>query len=134
MTEQEFKTKATELIKLMINTVADKEYTKLVLSIPPKSSWADWNDTEPTPENGCLGFGQWLDEQLAMWEEDYDEKFVVDHFEESCLLGEIELENDNTSFVTYCPTNAGEELDFCFEIEFKVEEDGQITAVFDVNV
>lgn len=38
MTEQEFKTKATELIRLMINTIADKEYTKLVLSIPPKSS------------------------------------------------------------------------------------------------
>ena len=68
-----------------------------------------------------------------MWEEDYDEKYVVDHFDESCL-DEIELENDNTSFVTYRPTNAGEELDFWFEIEFKVEEDGRITAIFDVNI
>lgn len=133
MTEQEFRTKATELIRLMVDTIADREYIKLLSSIPPKSSWADWNDAEPTPENGCLGFGQWLDEQLAMWEEDYEEKYVVDHFDESCL-DEIELENDNTSFVTYRPTNAGEELDFWFEIEFKVEEDGRITAIFDVNI
>ena len=25
---------------------------------------------EPTPENACLGFGKWLVEQLALWEED----------------------------------------------------------------
>ncbi|MDE6620900.1 MAG: hypothetical protein K2K74_10525, partial [Lachnospiraceae bacterium] len=104
MTEQEFKAKAIKLIKLMVDTIADKEYTKLVSSIPPKTSWSSWNDAEPTPENGCIGFGQWLDEQLAMWEEDYDEKFVVDHFEESCLLYEIEPENDNTDLVTYRPT------------------------------
>ena len=83
MTEQEFKAKAAELIQLMVNTIADKEYTNLVSSIPPKSSWSSWNDTEPTPENGCLGFGQWLDEQLAMWEEDHDEKLVVDHLEQT---------------------------------------------------
>lgn len=133
MTEQEFRTKALGLIRLMVDTIADREYIKLLSSIPPEYSWADWNDAEPTPENGCLGFGQWLDEQLAMWEEDYDEKYVVDHFDEACL-GEIELENDNTSFVTYHPTNAGKELDFWFEIKFKVEEDGRITAIFDVNI
>ena len=83
MTEQKFKAKATELIKLMVNTIADKEYTKLVSSIPPKPSWASFNDAEPTSENDCLGFGKWLDEQLAMWEEDEDKKFVVDHFNES---------------------------------------------------
>lgn len=38
MTEQEFKAKAAELIKLMADTVADKEFTKLVTSIPPKPS------------------------------------------------------------------------------------------------
>lgn len=37
MIESEFKTKAQELIKLMVDTIADKEYTKLVSSIPPKS-------------------------------------------------------------------------------------------------
>ena len=52
MIESEFKTKAQELIKLMVDTIADKEYTKLVSSIPPKSSWASFIDTEQTSENG----------------------------------------------------------------------------------
>lgn len=64
MIESEFKTKAQELIKLMVDTIADKEYTKLVSSIPPKSSWASFIDTEQTSENACLGFGKWLVEQL----------------------------------------------------------------------
>lgn len=132
MTEQKFKAKATELIKLMVDTIADKEYIKLVSSIPPKPSWASFNDTEPTPENDCLGFGKWLDEQLAMWEEDEDKKFVVDHFNESCL-DEIELEDNNTSFVSYRPTSFGEELDFWFEIDFEVKDE-QIIAIFDVNL
>lgn len=132
MTEQEFKAKATELIKLMVDTIANKEYTKLISIIPPKPSWSSFIDAEPTLENDCLGFGRWLNEQLAIWEEDEDKKFVVDHFNESCL-GEIELENDNTSFVTYSPTSFGEELDFWFEIDFEVKGE-QITAIFDVNI
>lgn len=132
MTEQKFKAKATELIKLMIDTIADKEYIKLVSSIPPKPLWASFSDAELTPENDCLGFGKWLDEQLAMWEEDEDKKFVVDHFNESCI-DEIELEDDNTSFVSYRPTSFGEELDFWFEINFEVKDE-QIIAIFDVNL
>ena len=68
MVESGFKTKAQELIKLMVDTIADKEYAKLVSSIPPKLSWAAFIDAEPTSENACLGFGKWLVEQLAMWE------------------------------------------------------------------
>ena len=132
MTQREFKARATELIKLMIDTIADKEYIKLVSSIPPKPSWASFNDAEPTPENDCLGFGKWLDEQLAMWEKDEDKKFVVDHFNESCI-DDIELEDDNTSFVSYRPTSFGEELDFWFEIDFEVKDE-QIIAIFDVNL
>lgn len=132
MIEQEFKAKATELIKLMVDTIADKEYIKLTSIISPKPSWASYNDAEATPENICLGFGQWLDEQLVMWEEDYDKKFVVDHFDQSCL-DSIELRNDKTSFVTYRPTSLGEELDFWFEIDFKVKNE-QIIAMFDVNI
>ena len=58
-----------ELIQLMVDTIANKEYAKLVSSIPPKLSWASFIDAEPTAENACLGFGTWLGEQLAMWEE-----------------------------------------------------------------
>ncbi len=135
MTGSGFKAKAQELIKLMIDTIADKEYAKLVSSIPPKLSWASYIDAEPTSENACSGFGRWLDEQLAMWEEDEDKKFVVDHFKKSCMedLNGSRLEAYNRDVVSYLPTSFGERLDFWFEIEFTVEG-GQIAAVFDVNI
>ena len=135
MIESEFKTKAQELIKLMVDTIADKEYTKLVSSIPPKSSWASFIDTEQTSENACLGFGKWLVEQLAMWEEYEDKKFVVDHFQKSCMedIHEARLETDKRDMVSYSPTSFGKQLDFWFEIEFFIEN-GQIKAVFDVNI
>lgn len=132
MTEQELKAKSIELIQQMVNTISNKEYTALAAAIAPKLSWADFIDAEPTLENACLGFGQWLDGQLALWEEDYGKKFVVDNFNESCL-DEIALKEDNTSFVTYSPTSLGEELDFWFEIELEAK-DGQIAASFDVNI
>ncbi len=129
MIKQAFQVKATKLIQLMIDAIAEKEYTTLVYIIPPNLSWAN---AEPTPENACLGFGEWLDEQLTMWEEDYNKKYVVDHFNTSCLE-KIELKDDNTSFVTYRPTSFEEELNFWFEIDFKVEGE-QVTAIFDVNI
>lgn len=133
MVELEFKSKAQELIKLMVDTIADKEYTKLVSTIPPKLSWAI--DAEPTPENACLGFGKWLIEQLAMCEEDYDKEFVVDYFNKSCMedIDKLSLKTDNRVIVCYNPTSLGEPLDFWFEIEFFFEN-GQMAAVFDVNV
>ena len=133
MADLELKSKAQELIKLMVDTIADKEYAKLIFSIPPKLSWA--MDAEPTPEHAYLGFGKWLDEQLAMWEEDYDKEFVVDHFNRCCMEGidELNLETNNRVIVSYNPTSLGEPLDFWFEIEFFVEN-GQIAAVFDVNI
>lgn len=139
MAKVEFKSKAEELIKLMVDTIADKEYAKLVSSIPPKLSWASYIDAEQTLENACLGFGKWLVEQLAMWEEDEGKKFVVDHFEKSCMedIGEEELEEEFEIYKScemyYKPTSFGEQLDFWFEIEFFIEN-GQIKAVFDVNI
>lgn len=101
MAKAEFKSKAEELIKLMVDTIADKEYAKLVSSIPPKLSWASYIDAEQTLENACLGFGKWLVEQLAMWEEDEGKKFVVDHFEKSCMenIHEERLEIDKRDMV-----------------------------------
>ena len=77
MAEAEFKIKAQELIGLMVDTIANKDYAKLVSSIPPKLSWAAYINAEPTAENACLGFGKWLVEQLAVWEEDETKKFVM---------------------------------------------------------
>ncbi len=124
-----------ELIQLMVDTIANKEYAKLVSSIPPKLSWASFIDAEPTAENACLGFGQWLDEQLAMWEEDEDKKFVVDPFKKSCMedINEARLEMERRDMVCYNPTSFGERLDFWFEIEFFME-DGRLKAEFDVNI
>lgn len=135
MTEQTFKAKAIELMQQMVDAIADKDYAKLIHSIPPKTSWASFQDADPTLENACLGFGKWLEEQLAMWDEDEDKAFAVDHFDASCIedIEDLELEDDDTAFVTYNPTSAGEPLDCWFEIEFKVEGE-QVTAVFDVNV
>ncbi len=129
MTKQEFAAKATELIQLMVDTIADKNFIKLTSSIPPRSLWASFIDAQATPENGCLGFGKWLNELLAIWEDEYDKKFVIDHFSASCL-DKKELREGN--IVTYHPTSFGEKLDFWFEIDFKVENE-QLTAVFDIN-
>lgn len=129
MTEQEFKTRATELVKSIVNNIADKKYDELAAVAEINSSWIKEGQTK---EQAFLEFGKWLDEQLAMWAEDEEREFVIDRFDEACL-DDIELEEDNTSFTTYNPTNSGEELDFWFEIDFKVEENGQITATFNVN-
>ena len=133
-----FKTKAQELIELMVDTIADKEYANLVSGIPPKLSWASYIKAEPSSENACLGFGKWLVEQLAMWEEYEDKEFVVDHFQKSCMdeideTDETRLETNNRDILCYNPTSFGEGLDFWFEIEFFMEN-GQIKAVFDVNL
>lgn len=138
MAEFDLKTKAEELVKQMVDTIADKDYTKLVSSIPPNLSWASFIDAEPTSENACLGFEKWLVEQLAMWEEDYDKKFVVDHFNKSCMENvdesdESRLETVNRTIITYSPTSFGESLDFWFEIEFSIKS-GQLVAVFDINI
>jgi len=129
MTEQGFKIKATELVKVIINNIADKKYAELAAVAQIHSSWVEAGQTQ---EQAFLEFGKWLDEQLAMWAEDEEKEFVIDRFDEACL-GDIELEEDNTSFTTYNPTNSGEELDLWFEISFKVEENERITATFNVN-
>ena len=129
MTEQEFKAKALELIRTIVNYIADKKYAELALVAEINSSWIKSGQTQ---EQAFLEFGKWLDEQLAMWEEYEERPFVIDHFDESCL-DDIELEDNNTSFTTYNPTNSGEELDIWFEINFKAEENDKITAVFNVN-
>lgn len=132
MTNQEFEAKSVELVQGMINTMAAKEYAKLALSLPPKASWASYIDAEETVGNGCLGFGKWVTEQLALWEEDYDKKFVIDPFCAPCL-DKLRFRKDRSAFTVYRPASFGEELDFWFEIELE-EKDGQITGFFDVNI
>ena len=61
MTQQEFNAKATELIKEMVNAIADKDFPRLAASIPPKLAWAGQMGADKTVENACLGFGKWLE-------------------------------------------------------------------------
>ena len=129
MTEQEFKVKAEEIVKYIVNNIADKKYAELASVARIDSSWIKSGQTQ---EQAFSEFGEWLDEQLSMWEEDEERKFVVDKFDKSCLA-DIELEKDNTSFTTYNPTSFGEELDLWFEIKFCVDKNEQITATFNVN-
>ncbi len=129
MTEWEFKTKAAGLVKSIVNNIAAKKYTELAYFARIDPSWVKPGQTQ---EQAFSDFGEWLDGQLSMWEEDEERKFVVDGFDESCL-DDIELDEDNTSFTTYNPTNSGEELDIWFEIKFGLDENGQITATFNVN-
>jgi len=133
MTEQEFQEKARELVRDMVNTIAKKKYKELLSSIPPKPSWAAFIDAEPTPENACLGFGKWLDEQLAMWSEDEGKPFVVDPFDEDRFEKPRPM-GEGMASADYQPASHGEELDFWFEIDFQLKKDGQVTAVFDVNI
>lgn len=130
MKEQEFTIKATELVKSIINNIADKKYAELASVAQINSSWVKSGQTQ---EQAFAEFGKWLDEQLAMWAEDEEREFVIDRFDESCLE-EIEPEDDNRAFVTYNPTNSGEELDLWFEIDIKAEENERMTATFNVNL
>ena len=129
MTEQEFVVKATELIKQIVDAIADKEYAKIAAFAQIDSSWIDPGKTQ---EDGFLEFGEWFNEQLVMWEEYENRSFVVDHFNESCL-GKIEMEKDQT-LVTYDPTNSGEALDCWFEIRLEVDDNEQMLATFNVNI
>lgn len=80
-------------------------------------------------------FGEWLNEQLAMWEEEEERPFKIDYFEESCIEDmEDFAENQTYAMATYLPTNAGERLDLWFEIAFSIENNGEITAELNVNV
>lgn len=129
MTEQEFIVRAKDLVKHIVDSIADKEYRKLAHFTQINSNWRKAGQTQ---EAAFVEFGEWLDEQLAMWEQDEERKFVIDHFNESCLE-KIEVDN-NQSLVTYNPTNAGEELDLWFEIDFKIENDSHIISTFNVNL
>ena len=129
MNEQDFILKATDFVKRIVDAIADKKYAQLSSFVQIDSSWVEPGQTQ---EAAILAFGEWLDEQLAIWAEDEEREFVVDPFREDCLE-DIELEGDS-SFVTYNPTNSGEYLDLWFEIKFKIEKSGQIKATLNVNI
>lgn len=132
MTQQEFTAKATEIIRQTVDALADKEYEKLASFLRLAPSWIEEGQTL---QEAFVEFGEWLDGQLAMWEEEEEKPFQIDHFEESCIEDMEDFsENQTSAMVTYLPTNAGERLDLWFEIAFSIENDGELTAELNVNV
>lgn len=129
MTEQEFVVVATKIVQQIIDSIAEKEYVNLASYAQIDSSWVQ---SGQTPEEAFVSFGEWLDEQLAMWEEYEEKRFVIDHFDESCLE-DISF-RDNRAFVVYNPTNSGERLDLWFEIDFDITSDGKLNVKFNVNI
>jgi len=130
MTEKEYAAAATEIVKRIVDCIADGEYAAIAPYAEIDPSWGDPGQTQPEVYES---FGEWLDEQLAMWEEDEEKGFVVDHFDESCIDEEISFEG-NRALVSYSPTNDGEKLDLWFEIDFRIADDGKLKAKFNVNV
>lgn len=131
---EEYKKQMIELVKEFVNAVAEKEYGKLH-SIAWTESWCRDGETQ---EEGFLSFGTWLDDQLSLWAEDEGRPFVVDGFNIEYLdFGEENPvpSSDGTLFcATYQPTNTGEQLDFWFELDGKLREDGTLFLVFDLNM
>lgn len=132
MTQQEFTVKATNMIKQMIDIIADKEYEKLASFVRPS-----WNTKGETLTEAFMEFGEWIDGQLEMWEEYEGRKFVIDHFDESCMeeLDFHSLEKQNFTMTTYQPTNQGEDIaEFWFEIAFTIENNEEIIAELNINI
>ena len=113
-----------------MNNIADKKYAELASIAKIDDSWIDEGQTQ---EQAFMSFGKWLDEQLAMWAEDEEREFVVDHFDASRLDDEIEVEDDDRAFASYSPTNSGEQLDLWFEFDFEIGDDEKVAAKFNVN-
>ncbi len=129
MTGNEFMLSIKGLAQQIVDAVAKKEYGKLADFALIDSSWIKSGQTQ---EEAFEELGEWLDEQLAMWEEDEGRTYVIDLFDEQCL-GNIELNGDK-AFVEYSPTNSGEQLDLWFELDFSIETGGQIKVIFNVNI
>ncbi len=129
MKEQDFIIETTKSVRKIIDAIADKEYARLASFARIDSSWVKPGHTQ---EAAILDFGKWLDEQLDIWAEDEGRDFEIDHFRADCL-DEIELEGKR-SFTTYNLTSAGEQLDLWVEFRLKIEDDGQIRTIFNVNI
>lgn len=128
MTEQQFKIKATQNVKQIINYISNKEYSDLLTVTTIHSSWYDEGET---PTDGIKSFKEWLEEQLEMWSEDEGIEFVIDDFDEEQL--DIMHFEGSRGFATYTPQSNGEEIDFWLEIDFSIDENDNITSVFNIN-
>lgn len=129
MTERQFLIKANEVVKQIIDCIANKEYSKLHTFMNIDNSWC--KDCE-TQIEGIERFGEWLNEQLEIWAEEYEKEYIIDPFNGKFLL--IDSFRGDCAFATYNPKSNGDELDLWFEIKFKFDKYCKIITEFNVNI
>lgn len=129
MTEAQFREKAINNVKQLIDCIAAHEYEKLHTIATISSSWCSKDKTQ---EDGIAEFTEWLDEQLKLWAEYEGKEFVVDPFEEQHF--EILHFEEHCVSAAYNPQSHGEPLDFWFELDFGIEDDGSISLEFEINI
>ncbi len=123
------KIKATNRVKDIINCISQAKFDELASVTLIESSWCGDDGTQ---EQGIKEFGEWLTELLAMWAEDEDKEFVVDEFNKKSL-DNLDIE-DGLIWAEYSPTSHGEPLDFWFEIQMHINEEGKLISEFNVNI
>lgn len=120
--------RAAERVKSIINLISQGEFGKLSSVTLIESSWCGGG----TQEDGIKAFEEWLKELFEAWEEDFDQKYVVDLYDENRLdLGEFV---NGRYFAVYNPTSYGEELDFWFEIKLYLNDNNELISEFNVNI
>ncbi len=114
---------AYEIIKNVVNCLAEKNYEILNSLITIDESWSD---------EGADNAAEWLEGQLEIWEEDYEKEIIIDSYDKKQVKSRP-FSNGN-AFYEYNPTSNGETLDFWFEINFNEDEEGNLSAIFNVNI
>lgn len=118
---------AYKIIENVVNCLAEKNYEILSSLITIDESWADEG-----ADNAAECFAEWLEGQLEMWTEDYEKEIIIDSYDENQVNSRPF--SNGKAFYEYNPTSNGESLDFWFEIQFNEDEEGNLSAVFNVNI
>ncbi|MBR2403387.1 MAG: hypothetical protein IKB01_11605 [Lachnospiraceae bacterium] len=115
------------IIENVVNCLAEKNYEILGSLIEIDESWSDEG-----ADNAAECFAEWLEGQLEMWIEDYEKEIIIDFYDEKQV--DPYAFSNGKAYYEYRPTSNGEPLDFWFEIEFSEDEEGNLSAVFNVNI
>lgn len=130
MDTQQFYEKAARRAEQIINLIAGREYDKL--PAVTGSIYLGWGERRPAEEE-LANLTKWIDAQLKLLSEDEGREYVIDPFKAQYfrIMGDGDTEK---TCATYDPRSHGEQLDFWFEFEFSLGEDGEVVSEIAVNV
>lgn len=131
MEKQNFESCIEELVKDIINCVAEKDYDELEQIALIDEEWIEEDEEQ---NDGFRRFEEWIEDQLSSWEEETGEEFVIDSFDKEYLEIDIDQDNGECALATYTPTSDSEDLDIWFEFRCTADKDDKIQAVFTVNM